>query len=144
MTRLAASAIQAIHDIEIGGGLAWPEEGNLLVYLGCPLDAARMRERGEALVGSFAEADAWLRARAAEYGLRLDPPAEIPAMTIVDRLLAAGVPGSVYWIFDSAFGVTLEDQGEQVSSWAEAETWLERSGRIKMAKDATVDATRVL
>jgi hypothetical protein len=129
------SAIQALHDIEIGGGLAWPEEGKILVYLGSPFDdAARRDERGRALVGSFAEVEAWLRTRAAEHGVHLEPSTAIRSPTIVDRLLAAGVPGSVYWIFDGAFSVTVGRHGEGVSSWAEAEAWLEehedRTGNV--------------
>lgn len=67
------SAIQEIHDIEVNGGLAWPEEGKILVYLGCPLDPPpRTRMLGEALVGSFAEAEAWLCEWARErYGSKM-------------------------------------------------------------------------
>ena len=45
------------------------------------------------------------------------------AKSIVQRLYEAGMPGSVHWIYDSAFGVTLRDKKGGVSSWAEAEAW---------------------
>jgi hypothetical protein len=118
------SAIQKMHDIEVGGGLAWPENGRILIYLGCPLDPVRGREAGEAMVDSFAEAEAWLcRRLRKDYGRKAPRPERARSKPIVQRLFAAGVPGSVYWIYDSAFGVSLGDREDGVSSWAEAEAW---------------------
>ena len=107
------SAVQDMHDMEVNGGLAWPEGGKILVYLGCPLDPPpRTRMHGEALVGTFEEAEAWLRAWAREhYGETLSPPpTTAPGHPIVQRLFDARIPGSVYWIYDGAFGMTLMDR----------------------------------
>jgi len=121
------SPIQALHDMEINGGLAWPENGRILVYLGCPLDEARMRERGEALVDSFGAAEAWLKARAADYGETVEPRTGM-GKPVVQRLFAAGVRGSVYWMYDGGFGMTLPDNQGGASSWREAEAWMEAHG----------------
>jgi hypothetical protein len=119
------SAIQQMHDIEVGGGLAWPEEGKILVYLGCPLDPVRMREAGEALVDSFEEAEAWLLERASQdYRLGFKRPRKNEGQPVVQRLFEAGIPGSVYWIYDGCFGMTLGPIEGGAASWAEAEAWL--------------------
>lgn len=119
------AVIQALHDLEQNGGLAWPEDGKILVYLGCPLDPMpRMRRDGEALVDSFAEAEAWLQRRAKEIHGKRGWSNPEKGESIVQRLFEAGVPGSIYWVYDSAFGVTLGNQSDGVTSWAEAEEWL--------------------
>ena len=115
-----------MHDIEVNGGLAWPDNGKILVYLGCPLDPPpRERMFGEALVGSFAAAEAWLRSRAEkDYGVSFGPPQAEPFKPVVQRLFEAGIAGSVHWVFDGAFGVTLPGHEGGASCWAEAEAWL--------------------
>jgi hypothetical protein len=121
------SAIQELHDSEVNGGLAWPEQGRILVYLGCPLDPPpHERMLGEALVDSFAEAEDWLRNKSRELcGEAFEPPARNGhAEPVVQRLFEAGISGSVYWVYDGAFGVTLADREGGVNSWAEAEAWL--------------------
>jgi hypothetical protein len=123
------SAIQQMHDIEVGGGLAWPEEGKILVYLGCPLDPPpRTRMFGEVLVDSFAEAEAWLQERArVDYGVTFRPPKR-GRRPIVQQLYEGDIPGSVYWIYDSAFAVALGSGEAGAGTWAEAKAWLvERS-----------------
>jgi hypothetical protein len=102
------------------------EEGKILVYLGYPLDAVRRHECGEALVGSFDEAEGWLRERAER---RLWPEVQPPRrgkQSVGQRLFEAGVPGSVYRIFDRCFGVTFEKHGGSITSWHEAKAWLEK------------------
>jgi hypothetical protein len=136
------SAVQELHDAEFNGGIAWPEQGKILVYLGCPLDPPpRQRMFGEALVGNFAEAEAWLRKRRSEaFGEAVENSrSPEPASSAIDRLFAAGVPGSVYWVYDSAFGVTLGDRKSGVTNWAEAEAWLES----QRDEHCTVSAQRI-
>jgi hypothetical protein len=118
------SVIQQMHDLELGGGLAWPEDGKILVYLGCPLDPIRMREAGEALVGTFGEAEDWLRVKAKErFGVTFQASRK-RGEAVVQRLYEARIPGSVYWIYDSAFAVTLKEHQGSVWNWTEAEAWL--------------------
>jgi hypothetical protein len=82
------SAIQQIQDIEFNGGLAWPEDGSILVYLGCPLDPPpRTRMFGEALVESFAAAEAWLRDQAMRDGASFKPaPPKGRSEPVVQRM----------------------------------------------------------
>ena len=125
------SAIQALHNSEVNGGLAWPEHSRILVYLGCPLDPPpRQRMFGEALVASFAEAEEWLRERARHHGETLQQSREASEESIVQRLFEAGIPGSVTWVYDGAFGMTLGPHQDGASSWAEAEEWLAENAPI--------------
>jgi hypothetical protein len=118
------SAIQQVHDIEFNGGLTWPEDGRILVYLGCPLDPPpRQRMFGEALVESFAEAEAWLRGQAKHYGATLAPGGTPACTAIVQRLFDLEIPGSVRWVYDGDFAMTLGPLRGDASSWAEAEEW---------------------
>jgi hypothetical protein len=128
------SFIQALHDREFNGGLAWPEDGKILVYLGCPLDPPpRQRMFGEALVASFVEAQEWLRERARHHGETLQQTQEASEEPIVQRLFEAGIPGSVTWVYDGAFGMTLGPRQGGASSWAEAETWLSNNAPLGAA-----------
>jgi hypothetical protein len=120
------NVIQQLHDIEVNGGISWPEDGKILVYLGCPLDPApRTRMHGEALVNSFAEAEAWLVKRARQLLGKTFRRRKTTRESVVQRLYSNGIPGSAYWVYDGAFGVTLANQGAAgVTSWSEAEEWL--------------------
>jgi hypothetical protein len=119
-----------MHDMEVNGGLAWPEEGKILVYLGCPLDPPpRTRMLGETLADSFAEAEDWLRTRAKQdYEAAFSLPRFKRIPSIIQRVFKAGIPGSVHWVYDGAFGVELGDRKAEVSSWADAEAWLAEHG----------------
>ena len=133
------SLIQRLHDSEINGGIAWPVQGLILAYFGCPLDGINF---DEALVGSFAEAESWLDRAAASYfpesvfakqeRLSLGRPS---SSRTIDLLHQGGIAGGAYWVFDSAFAAFLGDPGSTqlpnelagVSSWAAAEAWLEQA-----------------
>jgi len=73
------SVIQEIHNIEVSGGLAWPEEGKILVYLGCPLDPPpRERMFGEFYTENFTDAANWIREKAKEvFGAELAAPSQM-------------------------------------------------------------------
>ncbi len=139
---MARSIIQMIHDIEVNGGIAWPQQGGILIHFGCPLDGIRF---DEAFVGSFREAEEWLHDALLKYpetssayakltkGRR--PPKE--KSPIIQLLFEHRIPGSVFWIYDSAFTAIYGDPNSTgwtapsagLSSWAETEQWFEREAR---------------
>src|SRR2546421_2256686 len=96
------SVIQRLHDSEINGGVAWPVQGLILAHFGCPLDGIKF---DEALVRTFAEAEAWFNRAAASYfpdstfarQERLGPHRRSQPQT-VDLLYEGGIPGGTYWV----------------------------------------------
>jgi hypothetical protein len=131
------SVIQRVHDSEINGCIGWPIEGRLLIQFGCPLDGIFF---GEALVGSYAEAEIWLDEAVQRYApnssytqqaKKLGRPT--PQPSVIERLYERGIAGAVMWMYDGAFAASLGDptntapqRSRSLFSWAEAEAWFER------------------
>lgn len=94
-----------MHDLELNGGLEWPATGQILVFLGWP----RADAYAEALVGSYADAEGWLRRAVRERhgdSLKPSPARKAGEKPIVQRLFDANIPASITWMYDSAFAVT--------------------------------------
>jgi hypothetical protein len=125
-----SSAIQQVHDLEIGGAIGWPVEGKIVVRVGCPLED---RFESEALVSSFSEAEQWLRKAG-----KLAPPkrGEPQRISVVDELYSAGMPVSALWIFDSMFQATFaapENTSAQQERWIDARSWAELEQKLRAA-----------
>jgi hypothetical protein len=102
------SVIQQLHDLKIGGGVAWPKGGGILIYLGCPL--VRDSSVSHAIVGSFVEAEDWMRQQAVQhYHVMIANQYRRRAPYLIDRLLAGGIPGSAFWI-DGTFAATIASE----------------------------------
>jgi hypothetical protein len=124
-----SSAIQHLHDLEIGGAIGWPYDGKILVCVGCPLED---RFDGEALVSSFSEAEQWLR----QMGKLAPPRGKPKSISVVDELYSAGMPVSALWIFDSMFQATFaapENTCAQQERWIDARSWAELEEKIRAA-----------
>jgi hypothetical protein len=126
------SSIQEIHDIEIGGGLAWPRMGesssipaaHSIRHHACGCTVKRCSI-------ALTRRRAWIRDQARDKFDAAFTPTEPRANPIVQRLSEASIPGSVYWIYDSAFGMTVGDKKGGASSFAEAEKWLAETRRLQ-------------
>src|SRR5262245_29027873 len=107
---MAASLIQRLHDGEISGGLVWPVEGLILVYLGRPKQG---RHPVEVLVQTYAEAEEILhraalqRYPASRYAQQQPQAPSPPPDALVQRLYEAGINGAVCWEYPRWFGVRL-------------------------------------
>src|SRR4051794_27136804 len=130
------SAIQQLHDLEVQGAIGWPVEAKIIVRLGCPL---KDEFESEALVRSFAEAEAWFRkARDIRYDtgeIRLPPASELQRSSVVDELFTAGVPGTALWVYEGMFQATFADPSDTSAgrNWIDAESWAELEDKMRMA-----------
>lgn len=126
---MSVSAIQQLHDLEIQGAIGWPVDGKIIARLGCPLDN---RFESEALVTSFADAEAWFR-QAAKLPQSSGSP---EGLSIIDELFSAGVPATALWVYDGMFQATFAspDDSRAADDWIGAKSWAELEQ--KMALDA--------
>jgi hypothetical protein len=123
------SAIQQLHDAEIQGAIGWPVDGKIIARLGCPLDDWF---ETEALVTSFAEAEAWFR----EVRQLPSPSGGSDQSSVVDELFTAGIPATALWIYDSMFQAAFaapDDTTPAVGDWIDANSWAELEQEMLMA-----------
>jgi hypothetical protein len=124
---MSVSVIQQLHDLEIQGAIGWPVEGKIIARIGCPLDDWF---ESEALVTSFAEAEAWFR-QAAKLPTGSASPERV---SIVDELYLACIPTTALWVYDSMFQAAFAapDDSRAVDDWISANSWaaLEREMRL--------------
>jgi hypothetical protein len=125
---MSISAIQQLHDLEIQGAIGWPVDGKIIARIGCPLDD---RFESEALVTSFAEAEAWFRQAA-----KVPEPSGSPeGLSIVDELFSAGVPATALWVYDGMFQAAFAspDDSRAVADWIGAESWAALEHQMRRA-----------
>jgi hypothetical protein len=118
----------------VQGAIGWPVGGKIIARIGCPLDDLF---ETEALVTSFAEAEAWFR-QAAKLPQCSGSPERL---SIVDELFFAGVPATALWVFEGMFQAAFAppDDSRAVEEWVSAYSWaaLEREMRLALSDRPT-------
>src|SRR5215210_2375235 len=105
------SMAQWAHDCEQGGAIVWSPGEGIQVQLGDPIAD---RWDAEAKVSTMAEAERWIADAMRTICPHCTEPGPPPVNTeasIIDRLLTQRRGGKIWWYYDMAWGVWLDEDG---------------------------------